>query len=155
MSEDRREAIIEGLTITYWLEIEAVLNFLAISVDLDGVRAEEIKKSLAIDVQGELIHAQNLANRIKEIGGRVPGTMKFTPKQTWLQPPEDSTDVVSAIHGVIKTENRVIEQYNKVIRLCEGLDYVTQDLCIRLLADEETHRREFVGYLKEYEKSGT
>ena len=152
MSENKREAIIEGLTTVYWLEIEAALNFLAISIDLDGVRAEEIKKSLAADVQGELTHAQNLANRLKEIGGRVPGTMEFTPKQTWLQPPEDSTDVASAIRGVIETENSVIEQYNKVIRLCEGLDYVTQDLCIRLLADEETHRREFVGFLKEYEK---
>ncbi|MCZ6676619.1 MAG: ferritin-like domain-containing protein [Candidatus Poribacteria bacterium] len=152
MSEDRREIIIEGLTTAYWLEIETVLNFLAISVDLDGVRAEEIKKSLAADVQEELTHAQSLANRIKEIGGRVPGTMQFSPEQTWLQPPEDSTDVVSAIRGVIKTENLAIEQYNKIIRLCEGLDYVTQDLCIRLLADEETHRREFVGFLKEYEK---
>ena len=133
------------------MEIEAAINFLAISVDLDGVRAEEIKKSLAADVQVELTHAQNLANRIKEIGGRVPGTTNFSPKQTWLQPPEDSTDVVSAIRGVITTENQVIEQYNKVIRLCEGIDYVTQDLCIRLLADEETHRREFVGFLKEYE----
>ena len=152
MSEDRRQEIINELKTLYWLEIEATLNFLAISVDLDGIRAEEIKKSLAADVQEEITHAQNLANRIKEIGGRVPGTMNFRPQQPWLQPPEDSTDVASAIRGVIKTENMVIEHYNKVIRLCDGIDYVTQDLCIRLLAAEETHRREFVGFLKEYDK---
>jgi len=32
----------------------------------------------------------------------------------------------------------------------EGEDYVTQDLCIRLLADEEEHLVQFKGFLKEY-----
>jgi hypothetical protein len=30
---------------------------------------------------------------------------------------------------------------------------VTQDLAITILGDEEGHRREFQGFLKEYEKS--
>ncbi|MXV77449.1 rubrerythrin [Candidatus Poribacteria bacterium] len=135
----------------YWIEVEATINYLAISVDLDGIRAEEIKKSLAADIQTEIGHAQDLAARIKELGGRVPGSLAFKPEQTALQPPENTTDVVAAIHGVIEAEDSAIEQYNKIIRLCDGIDYVTQDLCIRLLADEETHRREFIGFLKEYE----
>ena len=140
-----------AITCVYWMELETTINYLAISVDLDGIRAEEIKKSLAADIQTEIIHAQNLASRIKEIGGRVPGSLDFKPMQSSLQPPENTTDVVTAIHGVIEAENAAIEQYNKIIRPCDGLDYVTQDLCIRLLADEETHRREFRGFLKEYE----
>ena len=153
MNTEKRDAIIKGLTRAYWLEMETTLNYLAISVDLDGIRAEEIKKSLAADIQAELTHAQELANRIKEIGGRIPGSLALTPEQVTLQPPEDSTDVVTAIHGVIEAENEAIEHYNKIIRLCDGIDYVTQDLCIKLLADEEKHRREFVGFLKEYEKA--
>ncbi len=145
------DAIIQELTRVYWLELEATINYLAISVDLDGIRAEEIKKSLAADIQTEIGHAQDLAARIKEIGGRVPGSFAFKPKQTSLQPPEESTDLVAAIHGVIEAEDAAIEQYNKIIRMCDGIDYVTQDLCIRLLADEETHRREFRGFLKEFE----
>ncbi len=152
MDEARRDAIIQEATYAYWLEMETTINYLAISVDLDGIRAEEIKKSLAADVQTEITHAQELAHRIKEIGGRVPGSSAFKPEQASLQPPEDSTDVVAAIHGVIEAENCAIKQYNKIIRLCDGIDYVTQDLCIKLLADEEKHRREFVGFLKEYEK---
>ena len=127
------------------------LTIMAISVDLDGIRAEEIKKSLAADIQTEITHAQDLASRIKEIGGRVPGSFAFKPEQASLQPPDDTTDVVAAIKGVIEAENDAIDQYNKIIRMCDGEDYVTQDLCIRLLADEETHRREFRGFLKEYE----
>lgn len=151
MEQVKVDTIIEELIKVYWLELEATINFLAISVDLDGIRAEEIKKSLAADIQTEIDHAQQLAARIKEIGGRVPGSFNFEPRQASLQPPEDTTDVAAAIHGVIEAENSAIEQYNKIIRLCDGIDYVTQDLCIRLLADEETHRREFRGFLKEYE----
>ncbi len=151
MDQEKRDELIEELIKVYWMELEATINYLAISVDLDGIRAEEIKKSLAEDIQTEITHAQDLASRIKEIGGSVPGSFEFKPVQASLQPPEDTTDVVSAIHGVIEAEDQAIEQYNKIIRLCDGLDYVTQDLCIRLLADEETHRREFRGFLKEYE----
>ena len=152
MENGRTDAIIQEVIYTYWLEMETTINYLAISADLDGIRAEEIKKSLAADIQTEITHAQELAHRIKEIGGRVPGSFAFKPEQASLQPPEDSTDVVAVIHGVIEAENRAIEQYNKIIRLCDGIDYVTQDLCVKLLADEEKHRREFRGFLKEYEK---
>ena len=152
MENGRSDVIIKELTYAYWLEMETTINYLAISVDLDGIRAEEIKKSLAADIQTEITHAQELAHRIKEIGGSVPGSFAFKPEQASLQPPEDSTDVVTTIHGVIEAENCAIEQYNKIIRLCDGIDYVTQDLCIKLLADEEKHRREFRGFLMEYKQ---
>ncbi|MBI1309764.1 rubrerythrin [bacterium] len=151
MSTETRAQIIEELKVAYWMEIETVTNYLANSVNLDGVRAEEIKKSLAADVLEELTHAQNLARRIKTIGGRVPGSAQFKASQDAMQPPEDSTDVISIIKGVIAAEDAAIAQYTKLIKLCDGVDYVTQDLCIQTLGDEEEHRRTFVGYLTEYE----
>jgi bacterioferritin len=144
--------IIQNLIKSYWMEIETVINYISNSVNLDGVRAEEIKKSLAVDITEEIGHAQSLAKRIKELGGTVPGSENFKPVQSFLQTKADTTDVISVIEGVIKAEDGAIEQYNKIIRLCEGKDYVTQDLCIRLLGMEESHRIEFRGYLKEYKK---
>jgi bacterioferritin len=149
---EKNQAIIKELTCSYWMELETVLNYLANSVNLDGVRAEEIKKSLAADVTEELNHASQLASRIKTIDGKVPGSNHFKAVQESLQPPADATDVVTVIKGVIDAEEAAIEQYEKVIRLCDGFDFVTQDLCITLLADEQQHRREFIGFLKEYEK---
>ncbi len=150
---EKTRAIIEELTASYWMELETVINYLANSVNLDGVRAEEIKKSLAADVQAELGHASQIADRIKTIDGRVPGSKEFKTGQHTLQPPADATDVVTVIKGVIDAEEAAIAQYEKIIRLCDGYDFVTQDMCITLLADEQHHRREFVGFLKEYEKS--
>ncbi len=145
------EEIIKELKIAYWMEIETVTNYISNSINLDGVRAQEIKKALEADVQEELTHAQTLARRIKTIGGTVPGSGEFRSAQTSLQTREDTTDVASVIKGVIAAEDSAIAQYNKLIRLCDGVDYVTQDLCIQSLADEEEHRRDFIGYLTEYE----
>ncbi len=145
-----RQKIIEGLTDLYAMEIEAVENFIANSIMLDGVRAEEIKKSLSADVTEELNHAQQIALRIKQLHGHVPGSQSLPKTQKALQPPKDTTDVVTVIKGVMKTEQAVITLYNKVIRQCEGKDYVTQDLLISLLGQEEGHFIEFEGFLKEY-----
>lgn len=147
---EKRKEIIDNLIKSYWMEIETVINYISNSINLDGVRAEEIKKSLALDVTEEIGHAQSLAKRIKELGGLVPGSADLKPVQSFLQTKEDTTDVVSVIEGVITAEDGAIEQYNKIIKLCDGVDYVTQDLCIRLLGMEESHRIEFVGFLKEY-----
>ncbi|GMU87725.1 MAG: hypothetical protein AMXMBFR48_29660 [Ignavibacteriales bacterium] len=144
--------IIDALVRAYEMELETIQNYIAASVNLDGVRSDVIKKALAGDVPTELLHAQQLANRIKTIGGTVPGSLGLKKDQTFMQPLADTTDVVSVIKGVIEAENGAIAQYNKIIKLCDGKDYVTQDMCIGILSGEEEHRREFAGFLKEYEK---
>ena len=153
MNVEQREQIIQELKIAYAMELETVQNYLANSVDLDGVRAEEIKKSLAADIQEELGHANLLAKRIKVLEGRVPGSLDLERNQKSLQPPEDSTDVISVIRGVISAEEGAISQYEKIIGMTDGVDFVTQDMVIEILSDEQEHRRQFVGFLTEYERS--
>lgn len=144
--------IVQELSVAYAMELETVQNYLAASVNLDGVRAEVVKKALAADVAAELAHAQQIAARIRTIGGVVPGSLALPRGQKSLQPPKDSTDIVAVIRGVLDAEEEAIAQYKKIIRLCEGEDFVTQDLIIEILAGEEEHRREFIGFLREYER---
>ena len=148
----RQDNIVNALKKAYCMELETVTNYLANSVELDGVRAEAIKKALQADVLGEITHATQLANRIKQLGGHVPGSLKLEFDQKAMQPPSETTDVVAVIKGVILAEELAIAQYRKIIKLCDGEDYVTQDLAIRLQADEEEHLQTFEGYLKEYQK---
>ena len=84
----------------------------------------------------------------------VPGSHDFKAEQTYLQPPEEQTDIVHVIKGVIEAETGAIDHYNKIIEFCDGLDSVTQDMVIAILHDEEGHRRLFEGFLREYEKEG-
>jgi bacterioferritin len=157
LSDDKaqqREELVELLKKAYWMEIETVMSYISNSINPDGVRAQEIIESLRQDIQEELGHAQQFANRIKELYGVVPGSLEFTPEQSYLQPPEHQTDIVHVIKGVIEAETGAIEHYNRIIEVTDGLDWVTQDMVITILHDEEGHRRLFEGYLREYEAEG-
>src|SRR5262245_32910789 len=144
--------VVELLKTAYSMELETVMSYLANSTNLDGVRAEEIKKSLAADITAELGHAQQLAGRIKQLGGLVPGS-KGVKLGNQRQPSDDTTDVIGVIEAVIEAEDAACKQYKKIIQATDGDDYVTQDICITLLADEEEHLVLFKGFLKEYKKT--
>jgi bacterioferritin len=151
---ETRERVIELLRKSYWMEIETVMSYLAASVNLDGVRAQEIKESLREDIEEELGHARRFAERIKELYGVVPGSEDFTAEQSFLQPPEEQTDIVHVIRGVIKAETGAIEHYTRLVEETDGVDPVTQDMAIEILHDEQSHRRLFEGFLREYEFEG-
>jgi bacterioferritin len=150
-AREERERIVEMLTKAYWMEIETVMSYLANSVNPDGVRAQEIIKSLQEDIQEELGHATQFAARIKELYGVVPGSMDFQAEQSYLQPPERQTDIVHVIKGVIEAETGAIDYYNQIIDATEESDPVTNDMVIAILHDEEGHRRLFEGFMREYQ----
>jgi bacterioferritin len=157
LSPDRQEErarLIELLTKAYWMEIETVMSYISNSINPDGVRAQEIIESLEEDIQEELRHARQFGERIKELYGVVPGSLDFQAEQSYLQPPDEQTDIVHVIKGVIEAETGAIDHYNKIIEFCDGLDLVTQDMVIGILHDEEGHRRLFEGFLREYKAEG-
>ena len=132
-----KEQIVTTLRQAYNMEIETVINYLANSLHLEGVRADFIKQALATDIQEELGHAQQLGNRIKQLGGSIPGSLQLKMTQRSLEPPADTTDVVHVIRGVIQAEEEAINHYRSIIKLTDGEDYVTQDLAITILGQEE------------------
>jgi bacterioferritin len=150
----QRDKLIAMLTQAYWMEIETVMSYVAASINPDGVRAQEVKETLEADVQEELGHARRFGERVKELYGVVPGSMEFAPEQKYLQPPDSQIDIVHVIEGVIEAETGAIEHYNKIIKFCDDLDLVTQDMVIEILHDEERHRRLFEGFLREFEAEG-
>jgi len=153
-NQQKRQSIIDLLTQAYWMEIETAINYIANSVNPDGVRAQEIIESLSKDVDEELGHARQFASRIKELYGVVPGSLAFKPDQAALQPPGEQTDIVHVIKGVIDAERSAIAFYNRVIEEADEVDPVTQDMVIQILRDEQQHLRLFEGFLREYEAEG-
>jgi bacterioferritin len=150
----KRQELIGLLTRAYWMEIETVINYIANSVNPDGVRAQEITEALREDVTQELGHAQQFAHRIKELYGVVPGSLQFRPDQQSLQPPPHQTDIVHVIRGVIQAETEAITFYSDLIESADGVDWVTQDMVINILREEQGHKRLFEGFLREYEAEG-
>ena len=153
-NSDKRERIVELLKQAYWMEIETVMSYITNSTNPDGVRAQEIIEALESDIEEELGHARQFADRIKELWGVVPGSLEFKAQQTYLQPPTEQTDIVHVIKGVIQAERGAIEHYNTIIEACDGVDWATQDMVIGILRDEEQHLRLFEGFLREFEIEG-
>ena len=148
---EKREAIVEMLKTAYFMELETVMNYVTNSINPDGVRAQEVKENIEKDIQEELGHAQQIAARIKELYGVVPGSADFKATQMALQPPQDQIDVVHVIKGVIDAEDGAIQHYTRMVEETDGVDPVTQDMVIQILHDEQGHRRLFEGFLREYE----
>lgn len=149
-----RDALVAMLTEAYWKEIETLMNYVANSINPDGIRAETVKQVLAADAAEELAHARLLGERIKQLYGVVPGSKEFVATQASLQPPSPSTNLVSLLHGVIEAEDEAIALYERIIDVAADVDPVTEDMVVGILRDEQAHRRLFEGFLKEYEGQG-
>lgn len=146
-----KKKVTDQLRTAYAMELETAINYLANSIHLDGIQAQEIKEELVVDIQTEIGHAQALGNRIKQLGGALPGSLGLEWRQKNLQPPAQTTDVIAVVKGVIEGERAAIAQYDRIIQETDGKDYVTQDLAVRLKGEEEAHLVQFVGFLKELE----
>lgn len=148
----KNDTITTLLTKAYAGELETIQNYLANSVWLDGLRAHEVSKALTADVTDELGHARKLARRIKQLGACPPGSLELERNQKSLQPSSDSTDIRHVLEGALEAERDAVATYREIIDACEGVDPVTQDLAITILADEEGHRTLFEGFLKSLDK---
>jgi bacterioferritin len=140
--------IVAELQVSYATEIEIIENYVAIAADLEGPRAEPVKELFDEEVQTALGHARRLAKRMKALEGRVPGSLVLPKTHRDLQPPTSATDVESVLLGAIRSEEASIAQYERIIRICDGHDFVTLDLVIELLVDERERRTRLVGLLR-------
>ena len=150
---DQRDKLVEMLTKAYWMEIETVMNYIACSVNPDGVRAQEIIRSLAEDVNEELGHAQQFARRIKQLYGVVPGSRASPPSRPISSRPS-ARPILSTRQGSDPGRDRSDRLLQRDRRLHRRPRPVTNDMVIAILADEEGHRRLFEGFLREYQADG-
>ena len=137
---DKARDVVNGLKKSYAMELESVQNYLANSIHLEGPAADRVKKVLENAASSELQHARRLARRIKILGDRVPGSLELPRDQNYLQPPIDNRDSVTVIRGALTATDAAIAQYQAMIQITEDLDFVTQDLLIELLTEEQEQK---------------
>lgn len=148
----QKDTIISLLAQAYAAELETVENYLANSVWLDGLRAQEVVEALSKDLLDELGHAKKLAHRLKQLGACPPGSLDLIRNQLALQPSDDPTDLRHVVCGVLMAEREAISLYHQIIDACGDSDPVTADLAVQILSDEEGHRCLFEGFLKSLDR---
>jgi len=141
--------IVDLLERAYLDEIETAMNYLANATYLETISGETVAESLKEDVEEELDHAEELGYRLRYYGEVPPASADFEARQDSLQPPEDGSDVLAVVEGVIDAEEDAIETYEALIEAAvDADDPVTEDLAVELLADEQAHLAEFLSYRK-------
>jgi bacterioferritin len=69
--------IIALLRMSYGDELETVMNYLMNLLVLDGVRAEETKEPLRVDIQEELGLAEQLGRRLNQLDASPLASVEF------------------------------------------------------------------------------
>ncbi|MCS7137573.1 MAG: ferritin-like domain-containing protein, partial [Candidatus Caldarchaeum sp.] len=106
---------------------------------LKGVDADTFRQVLMEMSQHELKHAEKLAKRIIQLGGKPVldfGKLLATSGCGYIPPPEDPTDYVKLIKDIIKAEECAIKFYSAMVEKYRTTDVVTHEVFEELLEDE-------------------
>lgn len=149
-----RSALVRKLTEAYWAELETAATYLASSTNREGITAGRIARRVCDAITSNLVHAQRLAVRIKQLHGPVPGPDDFSARQLALGPPAEPHHNASVLEGAIEAATAAIARYQGIVAVApEAADWVTRDLAVQLIREKETHRQSLQGSLVELGES--
>ena len=93
------------------MELETVMSYIANSINPDGVRTGDHRGARGGHNGGARARAP-VRRADQGAVRRRQGSLDFNAEQSYLQPPDEQTDIVHVIKGVIEAESGAIEHYN-------------------------------------------
>ena len=116
----------------YWICAEIV----------EGPAARAIEGELKRIASEELEHAEELATRIMQLGGRPLKNFREVLDKTgcgYQDPPEDPRDVKYILKISIDGERCAIAAYSEILKMVHGKDPVTFQVIRHILEEEVEH----------------
>ena len=125
-AREERDQVVEMLKKAYWMEIETVMSYIRTRSTPTASGAGDRREPGAGHPGGARARA---AVRQAHQGAlrRGAGLLEFSAEQSYLQPPEDHTDLIHIVRGVIQAESGAIEYYNEIIEFCAAGVYICYD----------------------------
>jgi bacterioferritin len=134
--DTRREKVIEVLNKARSMELYAITQYMNQHYGLDSMDYGELAKNMKLIAIDEMRHAEQFAERIKELGGE-PST-GFTDKVVKAQ------DVRAIFPFDTKLEDDTIDAYNQFLQICRDMgDNVTVKLFEAIIDEEQAHYNHF------------
>ena len=130
--ENRKAKVIEVLNKARALELHAIHQYMNQHYSLDDMDYGELAANMKLIAIDEMRHAENFAERIKELGGE-PTTSKEGKIVT-------GQDVPAIYESDANQEDATIEEYSQFLTVCKVQgDIVTARLFERIIEEEQAH----------------
>lgn len=132
---------VKDLNIILKMEYGAVIQYVLHAYRFSKAGEKEIAKEILVLGNDEIRHAEGLANKIKEIGG------KTAVSAAWNQ---DANDITSMLKVNLLSERESIRIYEKLIKIAKKQEFKgLETLLEEQLADEVRHVKVLQKYMKE------
>ena len=140
-----RQDIIKVLNDSLATELVCVLRYKGHHFIADGLAMPKIAEEFLGYANEELLHADQLARRIVQLGGE-PDFSPFSLIQHYAAY-DDSVDLKVMIRADLIAENAVIDNYCRILTLIGDSDLTTRHLVEGILIDEMEHAEELRGLI--------
>ncbi len=145
--EEKKKNVIEVLNKARSMELQAIHLYMNQHYTLDDMDFGELAGNIKLIAIDEMKHAEDLAERIKELGGE--------PTTELAGPVEKGQDIKTIFPHNSGEEEGAIEAYNKFASVCrENHDSISTKLFERLIDEEQEHLNYFDDINDHIEKLG-
>lgn len=141
-----RDDIVSLLNDALATELVCVLRYRRHHFTADGVESPKIAEEFMVHANEELGHADRLAERIVQLGGKPDFNPKGLLERSHADY-DDSADLNAMIRSNLISERVAVESYRQMIELIGDKDSTTRRLLEDILADEEQHADELSDWL--------
>ena len=140
--------LIEDLRGAMALEWRAAYYFWYCSQVAEGLNSPPVSEFFKKQVGEEIGHAEELSERIQQLGGEPIGSPEDWVKYgKSIQPVRDHSDLAGMIKKALQVEADAITLYDKLVNATRLKDVVTHELAEDLLKSEVAEEEEFENLL--------
>jgi bacterioferritin len=136
-------ALLNGALAT---ELVCALRYRRHHFTADGLASPKIAEEFLVHANQELAHADRLARRIVQLGGKPD----FAPDSLLARSHagyDESLDLKAKMRADLVAERVAIESYSQMIALMRAKDPATRRLLEDILSDEQEHAEELKSWL--------
>jgi bacterioferritin len=133
-----RDTVLKLLNEALATEIVCTLRYRRHYFMADGVHAEAVKGEFLQHAQDEQMHADQIAQRITQLGGEPNFNPEGLATRSHAEYKEGRT-LVEMIEEDLVAERVAIESYREMVNFIGGKDSTTRRLMEEILAKEEEH----------------
>ena len=141
-----RQEIVALLNGALATELVCALRYRRHHFTADGMAAPKIAEEFLVHANEELAHADRLARRIVQLGGK-PDFAPDTLLQRSHAGYDESSDLKAMMMADLVAERVAIESYTQMIALVRSKDPATGRLLEDILSDEQEHAEELKSWL--------